>query len=138
MRNKPLFDERYRVTEGPLASTSNEGVVGAFLVPTKSISVLDSNKLLNQDGHILQVISHDGSETGWEHVSVTVNHKFEDSTFAPNWQQMSVVKSAFWEDDEVVMQIHPKQENYVDLHKSVLHLWSPLNEKIPTPPKELV
>jgi len=138
MRNKPLFDERYRVSTGPFKSNSNDGVVGSFLVPTKSISVLDKSKTLNQDGHIIQTISHDGHETGWEHVSVTVNDKFAGDTFAPNWEQMSVVKQAFWKPNEVVMQLHPKEENYVDMHKDVLHLWSPVDKKIPTPPKELV
>jgi len=138
MRDKPLFDERYRVTKGVLSSTSDDGVVGAFLVPTKSISFLDKTKRLNQDGHVIQIISHDGSETGWEHVSVTINDNVTDDTSAPNWQQMKVVKYAFWENDEVVMQLHPKEEDYVDLHKNVLHLWSPTDEKIPTPPKDLV
>jgi hypothetical protein len=138
MRDKPLFDERYRVSTGPFKSSDNDGVVGSFLVPTTSISLLDKSKKLNQYGNIIQIVSHDGHETGWEHVSVTVNDKVTDETCTPNWQQMSVVKQAFWKPNEVVMQLHPKEDNYVDMHKDVLHLWSPVDEKIPTPPKELV
>lgn len=60
------------------------------------------------------------NEEGWEHVSVEL--------FArrlPTWEEMCYVKSLFWDDEEEVVQIHPKESEYVDLTEA-LHLWRPV------------
>lgn len=138
MRDKPLIDEDFRVERGPLKSDESYGVVGAFVIPTKSISTLDKNKPLNQHGHHIQCISHDGRETGWEHVSCTITHQPSHKTYCPNWEQMATIKQAFWEKEETVLQYHPKASEYVNIHKEVLHLFRPLNQEVPTPPTELL
>ena len=61
------------------------------------------------------------NEHGWEHVSIEL--------FArrlPTWDEMCYVKSVFWEDEEEVVQIHPKKSHYVDITEA-LHLWRPKN-----------
>lgn len=147
MRDKPLFDEKFRVTKGALASTPKSGVVGAFIIPTNSISTLNKTETLNQPGHYLQIISHDGKSgfyegkgegTGWEHVSVTVLHSPTGETYCPLWEQMAVVKQAFWTPEERVVQYHPKKSEYVDMHKDVLHLFRPLDTEVPSPPTDLL
>lgn len=138
MRHKPLLDEEFRVTSGPLRSEESDGIVGAFLVPVESLNVLDRNKTLNQRGHVLQVISHDGTNTDWEHVSVMVTHRQTKETYTPIWQQMAVIKRAFWKEDERVLQYHPKKSEYVNVHKDVLHLFRPLDTEVPSPPTELL
>lgn len=78
------------------------------------------------------IIASDGAN--WEHVSVS--HK----TKIPSWNVMCIVKDMFFEDEEVVMQLHPKKSEYINNCKTCLHLWRPSHEKdkIPTPPKILV
>lgn len=75
------------------------------------------------------VISNGG---GWEHVSVSLKGR------CPRWQEMCYIKSLFWDDEEVVIQYHPKKSEYINLHPYCLHLWKPIGIEIPTPPKEMV
>lgn len=70
---------------------------------------------------------------GWEHVSV---HRLNGKM--PTWEEMCAVKEMFFEDEEVVVQYHPKKSEYVNIHKSCLHLWRPTLEKLPIPPRHYV
>lgn len=69
---------------------------------------------------------------GYEHCSVSL------PTRCPSWEQMCVMKDLFWEDDEVCMQLHPAKKDYINNHPYCLHIWRPINEKIPTPPSIMV
>lgn len=57
---------------------------------------------------------------GFEHVSISIY----GSRKLPTWEEMSEVKEIFWEDEEEVVQIHPKMSSYVNIVE-VLHLWRP-------------
>lgn len=68
------------------------------------------------------------NEGGMEHVSVSSLKKRQ----LPDWETMCRIKEIFWEDEEMVVQIHPKKSEY--LHgvglpgnelENVLHLWRP-------------
>ena len=76
------------------------------------------------------MIAYDGQ--GWEHVSVSLSHR------TPNWREMCFIKDLFWDEEDVVIQYHPKKSEYVNLHNNYLHLWRPIGVELPTPPKELV
>ena len=65
---------------------------------------------------------------GWEHVSVCPSNR------TPDWDEMCEIKDMFWNDDEVVMQLHPAKSNYVNLMPNCLHLWRPIGQEIPVPP----
>lgn len=52
----------------------------------------------------------------------------------PNWKEMSYVKRLCWDEEDVVMQLHPRESEYVNCHPHVLHLWRPIDQEIPTPP----
>lgn len=69
---------------------------------------------------------------GFEHCSVSLPNR------CPSWEQMCVMKELFWEDDEVCMQLHPAKKDYINNMKYCLHIWRPINEKIPTPPSIMV
>lgn len=71
---------------------------------------------------------------GWEHVSVSAKGKSR----CPTWEEMCAVKNLFFAPEEVVMQLHPAQAEYVNVHPYCLHLWKPLLREIPTPPAILV
>jgi len=78
----------------------------------------------------LLVIFSDGA--GWEHVSVSTPSR------SPNWTEMCFVKSLFWAPDDVVIQFHPAESQYVNNHPHCLHLWRPIGVTIPMPPSYLV
>lgn len=120
MKPKPShYVEKYRIQIGKLASDASYGNNGAFLLKTK-------------DGVDLFVIVSDGA--GWEHASVSPANR----TRCPTWEEMCFVKDAFWEKHETVVQYHPAEENYVNMHPYCLHLWKPIGVEIPMPPSFLV
>lgn len=111
-----------RVRTGQLKTTEAAGNNGAFTVAAK------------KPGVILHVIASDGE--GWEHVSV---HAEENSKKrVPTWAEMCQIKDMFWDDSDVVMQLHPARSEYVNNHRHVLHLWRPIGAEIPLPPIHLV
>ena len=71
-------------------------------------------------------------QLGWEHLSVSMPSR------TPSWDQMCRMKDIFWEKDEACVEYHPKEEDYVNMHKHCLHIWKPTEEKLPTPPHILV
>lgn len=91
---------------------------GAFIIPigNKEAFIIASNGM------------------NWEHVSVSI----KGVERCPKWDEMCQVKSMFFNDDEVVMQLHPKKSEYVNNHNYCLHLWKPIGEEIPTPPSIMV
>ena len=69
---------------------------------------------------------------GFEHCSVSI------PTRCPSWEQMCSIKDAFWNEDEVCMQLHPAKKDYVNNHPYCLHIWKPIDKEIPTPPSIMV
>ena len=69
---------------------------------------------------------------GWEHVSVSFNHR------CPTWEEMCEIKNLFFHPDEVVVQYHPAESEYVNTHPYCLHLWRPIGQAMPTPPAWMV
>ena len=53
---------------------------------------------------------------GWDHVSVSLR------TRTPTWDEMAKVKRMFFDDEETVVQFHPKKSEYVNNHPYCLHL----------------
>ena len=109
--------KEYRIHGRALSSVDALGNNGAFLIPHQSFH--------------LRVIARDG--LGWEHVSVSLPNR------TPHWRERCFNKDVFWDEEDVVIQYHPKKSEYVNQHENCLHLWRPvLDDPIPTPPKELV
>jgi hypothetical protein len=122
--------ESSRVLDGPMGSIPNAGQYGVF--------VLESP----ESGWQLALICDDGTDVtvpdslGWEHVSV---HAFRRQTSrTPSWKEMAYVKRICWDDEDVVVQYHPRQSEYVNVHPNVLHLWRLRGVDFPTPPSHLV
>ena len=112
--------ENGRIRSGRYGSDASYGPAGAFMVvaPTSAL---------------LKIVSsgHD-TEYGWEHVSVSIEHR------TPNWQEMCWIKDQFWNEDECVVQYHPPKRDYINCHPNCLHLFRPINVALPMPPPELV
>ncbi len=71
---------------------------------------------------------------GWDHVSVSPMKR----NYIPTWDEMCRVKDMFFNRDEVVVQYHPRECDYVNICKNCLHLWRPTVVEMPTPPKIFV
>jgi hypothetical protein len=104
---------------GPMASDDSAGNNGAFLLPN-----------LKEPRKPVRVIASDGF--GWEHVSVSLVNR------VPSWREMCMVKRMFWDAEDVVVQFHPPESEYVNMHPHCLHLWRPVGVEIPRPPSILV
>ena len=115
-------------THPQLATTSADGNNGAFHVASP------------EPGWILALIISDASDPTvmekWEHVSVHACRGRQMRT--PTWKEMAFIKDLCWDDEDVVMQLHPRKSEYVNNHPHVLHLWRPLDQTIPTPPSIFV
>lgn len=69
---------------------------------------------------------------GWEHVSVSYRKR------CPNWDEMCRVKDMFFYPEEVAVQYHPRQSEYVNTHPYCLHIWRKRGEDFETPPMMFV
>lgn len=88
----------------------------------------------------IRAMAVDGTETGWEHVSVTVAYK-SGKKMVPRtarWEEMHWIKEQFWNPEECVVEFHPPQSHYVNVHRHCLHLWRNVKEIFPVPPEILV
>lgn len=122
------------MTHPRLGSTAADGNNGAFDLESP------------EPGWRLALICSDSSEPSpetagwprWEHVSV---HAYRDDgrrMRVPTWKEMCYVKRICWDAEDVVMQLHPRESEYVNNHPCVLHLWRPLDATIPEPPSLMV
>lgn len=118
--------DKYRVRSGPFGTDATDNF-GAFFVPLRGQQAP------------LKIIASSGNETDataygkrWEHVSVSLPNR------CPTWDEMALVKSIFWDEDDCVVQFHPPRAEYVNNHPFCLHLWRPVDEPMPMPPSILV
>lgn len=118
---------QYRIRTHPiLGSEDRAGNCGAFKIPVPG-------------GLLVFVIADDGEllpEGGkWEHVSVSIVDKPQ---VVPNWKTMCSIKDLFWDAEDCVVQYHPPRSEYVNRHPGTLHLWRPVDQRLPRPPRGLV
>ena len=69
---------------------------------------------------------------GWEHVSVSRKNRI------PNWKEMQFIKNMFFNDDQTVIQYHVASSDHINVHENCLHLWVPIDQALPVPPKWMV
>jgi hypothetical protein len=112
--------EKYRVVLPNEWGTVPKSSYGLFFIPSPT----DTKR-------ILKVICAP-MEDDWQHVSVSLPNR------CPNWTEMSYIKDLFWEDEDTVIQFHPKKTHYINNHPYVLHLWKKSGEEIELPPSILV
>lgn len=109
--------ESFRFRSGPWGSNQGDDF-GSFKIPGPC-------------GEALMIIASPGDadeNIPWEHVSVSTRHR------CPYWKEMCFVKDLFWDEEEMVMQLHPPKSQWINNHRFCLHLWRPLDGNIPTPP----
>jgi hypothetical protein len=110
--------EPFRFLSGAWGSNQGDDF-GAFKIP-------------GPEGEDLMIIASPGDadeHIPWEHVSVSARSR------CPHWKEMCFVKDLFWDEEEMVMQLHPPKSTWINNHKFCLHLWKPTHETIPAPPQ---
>lgn len=85
---------------------------------------------------LLRIISSGNTDgnpgaKGWEHVSVSRADK------CPSWGEMALVKEMFWDDEETVIQFHPRKSAHINEMPYCLHLWKQAATEYVLPPREL-
>ena len=68
----------------------------------------------------------------WDHVSVSFSNRM------PTWDEMAEIKRMFFKPDEVCIEYHPAETEYVNFHNYCLHIWRPQRADIPIPPSWMV
>lgn len=104
---------------------------GAFMVPTPA----SRNGLTVR--HFMRVIASSGKDQSdpafrWDHVSVSLSDR------CPTWDEMDFVKRLFFKPDEVCFELHVEAKDHISNHPYCLHIWRPLDAKIPLPPSIMV
>jgi len=133
MRTNADHLKEFRNRTHPIYKTEDDArMTGFFVIP-----------LSKEDQTFAIVLANEAypGEMEWEHVSVRIGIKKYHGKLAeriPTWQEMCAVKELFWEKSECVMQLHPPEADYVNIHDHVLHLWRPMDGVIPLPPKVAV
>ena len=115
--------EQFRVLTGPLQSSPNDGPNGAFQTPKIRIG-----KTVSGRRFFSLILSEANADIPWEHASISTAMR------CPNWIEMNWWKERLWEPDDVVIQIHPAKQNYINCHPFCLHLWRPTSFELPLPP----
>jgi len=113
----PANLEKYRFTSAQLEKMYMPQKVGSiegiFQIPYENV--------------VLRVMC--GRGEGWDHVSVSLPDR------CPTWDEMNWIKNLFFKPDELAIQYHPPEKDYINVCKTVLHIWRPWKIKIPLPPK---
>jgi hypothetical protein len=118
---------QYRNTTDPVyKSDDSYGNNGLFIIPYQKKNILQ-----------YRTLASNGLE--WEHVSISLSLPNRKMVIrCPSWEEMCYIKSLFWDEEDCVVQYHPSKDQYVNRHPYVLHLWRPINQKIPIPLKEMI
>lgn len=86
-----------------------------------------------KDGEFYLVVASNGE--GWDHISVSLHRKNgANIKRCPSFQEMQMVKEKIFGEEEVVFQLHPREEDYINTHPYCLHLWKPNNCSMIVPP----
>ena len=104
------------------SSTPDSGVNGGFCVPYSA------------DIYLICVAA---DRMDWEQVAVfLVDGELNDVQRCPTWEEMCFVKELFWDEEDTVLQFHPKRSEYVNYHPYMLHLWKVAFLDHALPPRE--
>ena len=69
---------------------------------------------------------------GWDHVSVSWQDR------CPTWDEMAKVKKLFFYPEEICVEYHPPESEYVNFHPFCLHIWRYQQPGMPMPSSWMV
>lgn len=110
---KPITKQldAYRVPYGGYMGDSRNGCLHGVPLPSGPRCVI--------------IFSNGG---GWDHVSVSMPDR------CPTWDEMAWIKQQFFYPEECVVQYHPPESTYKNVHPYCLHLWRWQHGDFPMPP----
>lgn len=79
--------------------------------------------------YVIASIDDCGEDGLWDHISVTPKNQNR----CPTWDEMCAIKNMFFEPEEECVEFHPKQSQYINMHKNCLHIWRPITKTLTTP-----
>ncbi len=138
MRKDPAAFEPFRKSWSPLGQFNSLCVGypdGEFLIPGHDGNPWDlfvkASSGRDEDGTPYR------DREPWEHVSVVarLRHGGHRKMRIPTYEEMRRVKLIFWEPEEVAMELHVGEADHISVNNYVLHIWRPIGQTIPTPPK---
>lgn len=112
----PVNLRKFRVDLPGYVREPDESIQGFFLIPYENFA--------------LRVMCSVGE--GWDHVSVSVKGR------CPTWMEMNWIRKLFFLPEETVVQFHPPEAEYVNLHPHTLHMWRSHSQKYELPPKWMI
>ena len=112
--------DQWRIRKGAMGSEPGRPY-GAFLIPFRTAKLA-----------VIADWGRGGCVGGWEHVSVSLPNR------CPNWDEMCFIKDLFWDDEETVVQFHPRKSEYVNNYPHCLHLWRQVGVEPVLPTRILV
>lgn len=117
--------ELRRVRSGKFASSTGEpGGVFRIIIGLNEFTVI----ACSGEAALADI----GPEAAWDHVSVSLDNR------CPTWDEMRLIKDLFWDPSDCVVQFHPAESDYVNIHPFCLHLWRPVLVTMPVPPLRCV
>lgn len=105
---------QYEIYRRHLRGELGDSYNGYFYVPSRQLAIIV------------------GTGEGWEHVSASHPDR------CPTWEEMDEIKRLFWAPEDCVMQLHVPVTEHISCHPYCLHLWRPIDSKIPQPPAWMV
>jgi hypothetical protein len=112
--------EQWRKRDYPPFSEDGDAF-GTFFIPTGN-----KHPAYHPSGEESLIVIASSNDPDWHHVTVHLLHR------CPTWEEMAFVKRAFFGDEVVAVQYHPKESEYINTHPFMLHLWS-YQKDIPMP-----
>src|SRR5690348_8904636 len=106
MKPKYSWLDKHRLREGFYGNSEDKCSYGCFIY--------------EGHGYNYKIISSgdNNPHSEWEHVSVSKTRG--KNWYLPTWEDMCFVKQLFWDEEETVLQFHPKKSEYVNKHPCVL------------------
>jgi hypothetical protein len=151
-----VVPEQYRITDHPLlGSDASYGNNGAFLIRHHRITdyyyhcqasdgegwehvSISLKKQVQRTGKAYKRLDGPKTNSGAVHQHREIITEFQMVERCPTWEEMCYIKSLFWDKEDVAIQYHPAEKDYVNNHSFCLHLWRPIGQTIPTPDPLLV
>jgi hypothetical protein len=85
---------------------------------------------INRPNRQARVVWSNGG--GWDHVSFSWENR------CPTWEEMAMAKQLFFYPEEVCVEFHPAESEYVNMHPYCLHIWRYQQPGMPMPPAWMV
>lgn len=122
------FPEQFRYKSPGTDYESNEGdPFGLFMIPPQKIGP----KMISRTLQVMAAVESPDKGLEWQYANVSLpKHRLKN----PSWEEMQLVKSLFWEPNEVVVQFHAPSRDRMPELPGCLRLWKPTGLEMPTPP----